>query len=183
MAYNNFGDHLCSYKCKICYSTCDKTIPFNVICFECNRKFVSQNCYDKHLENKICKYVKMCKKCGLIYKSRDGHKCNYFKCRKCGVKTDEQPHYCYIKSSDFNKLIDEDKINKFIVSYDIESYIHNTEHIPNLLISKIKCDKCIGDECSICPCDTKVFFGKTCIKKFVSYIFQMLLNWLRNINR
>jgi len=88
-----------------------------------------------------------------------------------------QPHYCYIKPKNLNNIISEDKINKIIVSFDIESTQENGEHCPNLLVSNTICDICYksnSNECSICGHEEKIYFGKDCIIKFCNYLFEEL---------
>jgi hypothetical protein len=70
------------------------------------------------------------------------HVCGKFTCKNCGVQYTEQPHFCFLKPKDEDKLIREDDVTKIIVSYDIESTQENRGHKPNLLISKACCDCC-----------------------------------------
>ena len=172
IVFKKLFDHCCESHCKNCYESCDKT-PGKYTCSECNRDFEGSDCYERHLNNKICKYIKKCVKCKVIYKRK--HKCHQYFCKKCNTNYDIQPHFCFIKPKNISDLQEEDNINKIIVSYDIESTQVGGEHVPNLLICETKCDKCpINNEekCEVCFIHRPTYyFGKFCVKEFVKYLF------------
>jgi len=171
--YNNFPDHKCPIKCNMCYSICPKNGDI-IICNDCNRIFKNKECFKFHKQNKLCIFLKRCLKCDLDYRAYKKHNCGKFICRKCGSQSSHQPHYCYINPKNLDDLYKEDNINKIIVSYDIESTQENLEHVPNLLICKVKCDQCEETHCNICHGNTNIYFGKSCIIKFVDYLFNDL---------
>ena len=171
--FSHLFDHRCENHCKSCYTNCEK--DDNIIkCADCNREFFGFNCYNVHLNNKVCAIIKKCKECDVTYKRQ--HKCQVFRCKKCSEIYTEQPHYCFIANKMKTYLEDEDTINKIIVSYDIESTQASGEHIPNLLVCQTKCDHCadsdVSTECEYCFIPHyNNNFGKSCVKNFVKYLF------------
>jgi len=129
------------------------------------------------VRKKLCNYVKKCNECEVEYKKKHKHKCFKYHCKKCKRNFKEQPHYCYIKPLKESNIIEEDSINKIIVTYDIESTQINKEHRPNLLIQKTKCDQCSGStdntNCKVCLIENEepYYFYDNCVKKFVDYLF------------
>ena len=169
--FSNLFQHRCEHLCESCHEDCIKE-DSEVTCDECKRRFKGFDCYNRHLNNRVCHYIKLCEKCGLEY--RDKHKCDEFNCKKCHQKYQVQPHFCYIKSKNKEELQEEDKINKIIVAYDIESTQEGGEHVPNLLIQKTKCDNCseVNEQCDRCYVPKQeYYFGKSCVKEFVRYLF------------
>ena len=89
-----------------------------------------------------------------------------------------QPHYCYFKPNNIEKLQKEDNERKIFVFYDIESTQDNGVHRPNLLCRKTCCDSCYNtrSECDICSVlkSKEYYFGNDCIRKFNIYLFDNL---------
>ena len=172
--FSHLFDHRCKDHCKNCYEVCEKC-ENEINCDECKRTFKGLDCYNRHINNKICKYIKLCDECGVTYKDKNKeHVCDKYLCKKCYVSYDEQPHYCYISPKKIEELQKEDDINKIIVAYDIESTQENGEHVPNLLMQKTKCDKCAdsSEQCDLCNVNKPEYFsGKSCIKDFAKYLF------------
>ena len=178
IGFHNLFDHCCPDFCKSCYSNCSSNDKTKILCDDCKREFIGNNCYDRHLKTKICKYIKKCNDCEVTYKIKSKHNCKEMRCKKCSKIYKNQPHYCYINSKDLNKLQNEDAINKIIVAYDIESTLYLNEHRPNLLAQQTICDKCIEflyPECCICSTNMADYiFGNDCVRKFVDYLFETL---------
>lgn len=169
-------DHCCPEHCKKCFSSCSSNNNnFKIQCIECNRDFKSDKCYQMHIQKQLCKYIKKCVECHVEYNVRNKHTCNKSVCSKCHQLYKEQPHYCFIKPKDAAKLEEDDKVNKIIVAYDIESTIINSQHQPNLLAQQTKCDKCTEVGCEFCQIgEPDYYFGKNCIIRFIDYIFDKL---------
>ena len=62
---------------------------------------VYRNCYYRHLKNGACENLKICDKCGKLYKPIDGekvHKCGLKFCKKCNT------HHLYTRGCFIRKL-------------------------------------------------------------------------------
>ena len=110
--YRELFKHRCPDQCTQCYSNCGQE-DIRITCDQFERQFINRYCYTNHL-GRLCAKIKYCIKCGVTYKTSEKHKCNFFKCKKCGVCTDK-PHYCDIKPANKNALMEDDDINKIIV--------------------------------------------------------------------
>lgn len=179
--------HLCNKACLKCCSEIEhSSIQINLFCEKCQQMFEYKECFENHLKNKKCKEI--CQIClRKTYKYTD-HDCHVYHCRECKepYHSSEQPHYCFIKPTNKEKLIENDNIHKIIIAYDIETIQKPQEnikltsnetkklkHVPILLISQIFCDNCFDSEdiCSICGLREKIFVGEKCVKEFLDYIF------------
>jgi hypothetical protein len=125
VAYQTPINHRCRDGCKFCrhHTPCiSEEIPQH--CNECNKTFVNIECFERHIENKVCKYIKVCELCEARYtKCSKEHVCGELKCRNCSEYYTEQPHYCFLKKLDQEKLNEEDSNSKIFVSFDIESML------------------------------------------------------------
>ena len=183
--YSHIHQHFCNFICDSChcYPLCVKT-SVKILCEKCKKEFYGDNCYKNHLQgaNNVCKNVKKCINCLQIYFSGK-HECDTKICKICYSSYKLEKHYCFLKTINPQKLIDEDKCEKIIVAYDIESQQKETDknlflHIPDLLISMTTCNKCWiesetrrDNECELCGQYNRIFFGTDCIKKFGDYIY------------
>ena len=138
-------NHRCEGVCVYCGHSPICKGGEKVDCDSCNVTFENQTCYDNHVDNNFtetgprCKGRKRCTECECSYKEekKNPYVCGEYKCKDCGKKYTERPHYCMLKPLDLDKLIKEDEVNKIIVTFDIESSIDSEDgsHKPNLLIS------------------------------------------------
>ena len=180
--FSNIGDHKCEMQCSSCYGQCNGTAPLNIKCHDCKRNFKSQSCYDTHKGNTVCKYKRKCDDCDIEFNGRFEHRCNQIYCDKCknfSVGT----HQCFITAKDEEKLSEEDSKTKWLLSFDIESFVDSTTglHVPDLLISQVACDSCYDHNekaklavCSECGDCQQVFQGLDCIKRFGDYLYKRL---------
>ncbi len=189
VGYNTSRDHNCRGGCKMCrfHTPCisDNSLEH---CDRCNKTFVNIECFNRHIENKVCNYIKICPLCEASFRTGPKeHVCGEIKCNSCSEYYTEQPHYCYLKVLDKEKLQEEDSTSKIIVSFDIESMLIRANektfnHKPNLLCAMIVCDACYDpitkskaeDYCNICKDGYKVFRGEQCVSIFNEYVFNTL---------
>ena len=143
--------HQCEGICPVCKGVgkckLEKDVP-TVDCDGCGRTCFNQNCYTRHLDTPNgphCSASEFCKDCCCVFRvnKKAKHVCGEYKCPNCYKKYTETPHYCMLKPLNVDKLVEEDKTNKIIVCYDIESCLVKDErgndlHKPMLLISGIK---------------------------------------------
>ncbi len=187
--YNTPRNHSCVGGCKLCrHKTPCERDETSQHCNECNKTFLNTECFNRHIENKVCKYIKICPLCEAQYmKESREHTCGEFKCKNCAEYYTEQPHYCYLKKLDTEKLREEDATAKIIVSFDIESMLIQSsektfDHKPNLLCAMIVCDSCYDpitklkseNYCNICRDGNKIFRGDDCVALFNEYVFNNL---------
>lgn len=169
--------HKCRYACEACLTVpkCVRTRPVN--CDICNRQFVSDSCYQNHIVTGICDKTSLCKMCNRTW--HKGHRCAEYRCLQCFENYSEQPHWCYIKPLDRDKILKEDSNRKFFVAFDIESSqikevstpkTTKLYHQPLLLVAMGACDLCFGnDDCDVCA-KKLIFEGPDCVQRFNDYI-------------
>ena len=146
--------HNCKSICQICRGSvpCKEDGP-QFPCKNCGNIFINKNCYETHIKNKLCKHQKFCQNCEVTYRFDKHHKhsCDEFHCNKCNEYYSIQPHYCYLKKLDKDKLHKEDETPKIIVTFDIESMLISSgsnvyDHKPNLVCAQVICTKCWNDK-------------------------------------
>ena len=96
VGYNKFGTHTCENGCKSCHSPTRCDLVVKVSCETCNRYFMSHMCYQHHLVNRLCEYVKCCEKCGKTHHKYHNHVCGQVYCKVC-KQNQPQDHKCYIQ--------------------------------------------------------------------------------------
>ena len=138
--YDCTTDHLCTNMCRSCRGFGCDWEGKGITCNECDRKFKSQSCYDRHKNEPIngsgrtvCQVIRKCEKCGKSMAIRKikpgGHICGR-KCQTCGVvlTREDTDHKCYIQpleqeeDSSYDQL---DPFNKSLTSYCQEVYPTN----------------------------------------------------------
>ena len=155
-------------------------------CDKCNRFFLSDKCYENHINKNICNQYKYCKRCKKLYTNKN-HECNKKKCNICRKMVPMSYHECYMMPNKKDELMNEDSIPKIFVFYDFESFIEINEsgqkiHKPNLCCLSVVCDICwdpINKNrkykfCSFCTADDKTFYGYNTVNDFLNYIFDEL---------
>ena len=146
IGYMNLTSHRCHNICKYCFAkdVCDPVQ--NIDCNKCNRYFVSEICFQHHLQNKICNNYKYCIQCKKLYSNKN-HQCNMKKCTTCRKLVPISHHNCYMKPNNKEDILNEDSIPKIFIFYDFESFIEVNEngekiHKPNLCCMSVVCDYC-----------------------------------------
>ncbi len=60
--------HMCKNGCKLCrHHTSCVADESSQDCSDCNKTFANIECYERHIENKVCKYIKVCELCEAHY--------------------------------------------------------------------------------------------------------------------
>ena len=199
-------NHQCENICAVCFAfpKCERDLSDEsdesdkgenkLDCDICGITFVNKQCFNNHKDTnpknrfRKCKASKKCNECGCIYRVEKGktHICGEYKCKDCSEIYTEAPHYCMFKPLNIEKLKKEDKQNKIIVCFDIESTLTNdnsgnVKHKPNLLISETVCDVCWDKEskdktiiCNTCGKFSNIFWGNSCVKEFCDYLYDNL---------
>ena len=173
VGYNNQGSHYCKLGCKYCrhFRACafEKWRP----CFSCNRNFVSEYCYRKHLEKGICRLLHACTQCGSTYHTYREHKCGEKYCNACKKK---QPlkHMCYIQPLTTDE--EEDESQQVYIFYDFECMLDEyNNHVPNLCVVHKVCGRCMETPITENTCDCNreqlIFRGESTLTEFCEWLF------------
>jgi hypothetical protein len=161
-SYNHATMHTCDQtrpgcmKCPPCIETGNR-IP----CFECNRHFRSQTCFNNHktkqkkAKKTLCEKKKCCVTCGVLITGKRQHICTERYCSVCSQYR-KLGHLCYMSPLK-DELPSTSKV--LFVFYDFETtqdtvYSETaTEHVPNLLCLQQFCSQCenIADIDVDCP--------------------------------
>ena len=167
----NFG-HACKNGCSKCRSpkVCENDGSLTQ-CQDCFYDFNSLGCFNRHKET-LCSTRKRCPICEMSYNAKFNHQCGSYFCQICSDNYTIQPHHCFIKTLDINKLQKEDKMNNVLIAYDIEAQLVRQEngeylHVPFILVMNLSCDKCDSNYCEICENKWFVFKGDDCVDEFV----------------
>ena len=75
IAFDKIIKHKCQNICSKCFDKCDNSVINKLFCEDCFINFKNITCFDNHIKNHICKFIKKCSKCKLKYKFYHGHKC------------------------------------------------------------------------------------------------------------
>ena len=192
--FNRKYHHQCVHRCRYCFSNekCKQLDSINFIkCDDCRRSFVSEECYNTHLKNKICSMRKRCENCNNI--KQKNHTCYKKKCSICKEIVDISFHKCFVTPNNQRTITEDDKITKLYCFYDFETFIEPNEsgllHRVNQACSIICCDKCWLKEkmnkeisCNVCTGEMKSYFGIDSIEQFCNYLFKELDEKVKNLN-
>src|SRR6266436_1300524 len=168
--------------CKYCISSkkCEETTKID--CSSCNRFFLSEECFNNHTSNKVCKNYKYCKTCKKLTQDKN-HVCGKIKCTNCRNIVSQHSHDCYVTPNDKFELEVEDYKLKVFVFYDFECFIDTTNgnkiHQPNLCCVNVVCDYCWNNDsqkkiykyCQQCKGEENEFVGIDCVDQFLKYLF------------
>lgn len=169
--------HRCENTCLLCNNqpVCEKSIPDpNHRCVSCEKTFHNMQCYQNHLENRVCEHVKICTSCGKMHSTRYNHVCGKKFCRLCFSWVEEN-HLCYIQPAPSNALGNEEF--KYII-YDFETMLtEDREHVPFLCISLKVCHLChsmpTDASCNICGKHRlNIIEGENVAVTFTRYLLQ-----------
>ena len=186
VGFKNITSHRCIHRCKYCFSDENCQPVQNIDCNSCNRYFISELCFQNHLNKKICQNYRYCNKCKKLYTNKK-HQCNMKKCNICCKIVPIYFHECYMKPNNKNYIYEQDSLPKIFIFYDFESFIELNEneekiHKANLCCSSIVCDYCWDTchkikkykFCNFCTAEEKSFTGYDAVKLFLNYIFNEL---------
>ena len=96
VGYMNKGFHSCKESCKCCKSSTQCQFQNWIPCRNCNRYFVSEECFHKHLMTGICHLMKRCSTCGYTTHKYNKHVCGEKYCSNC-KKPQPMYHKCFIQ--------------------------------------------------------------------------------------
>lgn len=180
--YEHKNEHRCIASCPCCQQSppCEKT-KGEITCEDCNRKFRSLECYNKHKtpascdKETICEKIKQCKNCLKNISAGRQHVCGEIYCKIC--KKHQLPdHYCFIQPDDRSPPLE----GNLFIFYDVESRQDelgpngDNIHVPNLCVFQQRCDLCIdeADTVTICArcCLRRQVLKRNPIETFVSYV-------------
>lgn len=180
----------CPFKCDRCFHSppCEKGIQLK--CDGCNRTFVSNVCFDRHIKTKICFKVRICSKClvSYCYEKKTPHVCGTKYCTICkSVKPIR--HECFIICKQPRKRNPKGVIQIFFDLECTQSQAFNCdnakfEHIPNLCVVHQSCNGCsdksnIRLHCENCGIREHIFSETNVIKNFMAYLGQLPENFKR----
>ena len=149
--YDHSTGHSCKYTCKSCKrQDCTKT-ESTLKCKKCNEKATGLECLRIHQE-KICDKKIFCNFCNNVY-IKNKHVCNNQKfCLHCRKVVDTS-HFCFLAPDKFPQ-----KSSKNLIFFDYETYQEHGKHIPNLIVAKLVCIKCLDKlENKPCYCESVAF--------------------------
>lgn len=182
--YQNKNKHKCTKQCSACRqnSVCDFAAYIN--CNECNRRFRSQICFDKHKastakQKSTCSEIKRCNDCLKNYHGGRVHVCGEYFCKKCN-KFGLSNHLCYIQKN--NKTSNTGKM--LYIFYDLETQQENLLsvgdnkllHETNLCVFEQRCCKCLENDINFCEyCGVRIHIIKknNCIQNFFEYVLNI----------
>ena len=172
IGYQRNSGHVCKNGCLKCRSpkVCESDGSI-LRCPNCFYEFDSINCFDRH-QKTLCSTRKRCPICEMPYNAKYKHRCGSYFCQTCSYYYTIQPHHCFIKTLDINKLQKDDEKNNVLIAYDIEAQLVRQEngehfHVPFLLVMNMSCDNCQSSYCEICREKWFVFKGNDCVDQFV----------------
>jgi G:T-mismatch repair DNA endonuclease (very short patch repair protein) len=186
-------NHECIGTCSRCFGS-NKCLPCEpIICKECNREFVSLNCFTRHKsETRICSQIRKCSICLKIVRGKN-HECGKKKCKICRTMVPFIDHNCFITPNSLSKIQDEDRREKVFIFYDFESQqvsqkLNEYVHKPNLCVVNICCDYCWRTDlkdrsiewCSFCGQKEYIFRGSGTVKEFSIFLFGTYTNYLKD---
>jgi hypothetical protein len=167
--YNTLVQHACIKTCKSCKKqSCLKTLRTgqsnsSYKCTNCKQISRNKECMQFHIEH-ICTKKKICHICDSVY-FKKFHVClNQKFCSNCKTVV-ESSHKCFLSSDKFPH-----KAKRNLIFFDYECYQLNGKHIPNLIVAKFVCIKCLDMvDNNDCKCESVSFDNNN---KFCEWIFQ-----------
>ena len=166
--YDHTVDHLCDGMCKACRGVGCTIENHGIICKECDRLFMNQECYDRHKQEPVngggrtmCETVRKCPTCkkSMHITRLKNHMCidNNNTCPTCKVKynPDDPNHKCYMQQ----EKVKEEPSYSELLFFDFECTQEHGIHEVNLCV--------VYDE----EGEAKVFRGKNTVKDFCKWLF------------
>ncbi|KAG8173354.1 hypothetical protein JTE90_011604 [Oedothorax gibbosus] len=147
--------HACSDICHICRrDQCVKGSPKR--CSHCDRNCASDDCYNAHKQNGICRQIWQCRKCCKVMEWRKctkyEHKCGETRCKGCKNYVGSD-HQCYLSSKPSKSSVDK------LMFFDVETDQSSGDHVVNFVVAQYA----NGDE--------RVFKGYDALDKFCNFLF------------
>ena len=173
VGYQNPGGHTCKDGCTLCKASIKCGFQRWIPCSTCHRCFVSNSCYNRHLEDGICATVKACPSCGQQYHAYRKHVCGMVYCNVCKAQQ-PQDHECYMQPL---KEAEERKKKQMYIFYDFECLLDDEEkHVPNLCVVNKVCEDCMKtpiEQTNMCDCGREqlVFKGEDTLTLFGDWLF------------
>ena len=103
-----YNTHKCESVCSLCTATPPCTKDRSKYFATCNRWFLSEICFQNHLNHKVkgelvCQWRQVCRNCSVAITGDNKHE--YFKrfCNKCN-KNQPSGHFCYVATLKPSKL-------------------------------------------------------------------------------
>jgi len=142
--------------CTKCESHCKTANAeiVNIDCDQCNLRFKTDKCYQKHKEKQICTQRKVCGDCGFLFEAKklnnESHKCYTRWCSSCKRYSD-MPHFCFVKKAKRPENLKAVDANTFLVLADFEctqedrTFVAGVEkhrHKVNLVHLQVVCARC-----------------------------------------
>jgi len=163
--------HKCDKACSLFTSTPPCTKDQKRYCATCNRWFLSEKCFQNHVNLKVkgklvCQRRQVCRNCSYLISSDNKHECFKKFCNYCNKK-EPSGHFCYVAPLKPSKLSDR-FLNVFFdteCTQNLERHDGAFVHVPNLICAQQMCSKCetvddMNVDCEQCGKRTHVF-GKT----------------------
>ena len=196
------SNHLCpNSKCSGCSSSTMCGNEAQVQCSNCGHMCFTEQCLERHQQQRECKARYMCPSCLVTMKTngRASHQCLTYFCTTCSTTYTHSPHYCFIKP--LKTPADE---NLILTVFDIESMFVMSNgvetHQPVLLVALTVCSVCYkannvlardGNcfrplkerDCDICLSYEHVYRGEDCVQRFCDYVYKTLAPRASQVSR
>ena len=172
--------HKCDKVCSLCTATPPCINDQTNYCSICNRRFLSEKCFQNHLTLKVqgklvCQWRQVCRNCSYSVTTDSKHEC-FKKFSNICNKKQPSDHFCYVAPLKPSKLSD-----KFLYVFfhaectqDLEKRVGSFENVPNLICVQQMCSKCEAvDDLSVDyqQCGKRGNkFWQDLVSKFIDYL-------------
>ena len=129
---------------KIARPVCEAEDDYTMTCQQCNKKFISKNCFDRHLNKNVCENNKICKTCNSYYNKRKKngkvlpHICNTYYCKIC-YSYQKKEHLCYVQ-----RLVPRNKFKHINIENNVESESDSGDSDLENQDESIKCEEILS---------------------------------------
>ena len=173
LGYDHKASHTCKNGCSCCKMATKCSFTDWKLCENCHRYFVSEECYNNHITQDICKYIQCCNDCGQTFHKYHKHICGVKYCKYCRA---EKPvsHTCYIQPLKQKKPSPEQPY----IFFDFECLLdEENKHVPNLCVAHKVCGRCMtvpmNDMMYQCECEREqfIFKGESTLTDFCEFLF------------
>ena len=143
--YDSRFSHRCQAICQMCLRRdCPRDEDNVILCAECNRNFLGQNCFAHHKNDvgmlAICSVISRCEHCACTVSSRrrhpdNPHQCGESFCKLCNLYSLPGHHQCYIQKKIFNRKDQKSHRNAKFLYFDFETFVDTSmKLVPNLAV-------------------------------------------------